>query len=496
MVNNPKSKIQTPKSKPLPAVPDHETLPPPLPTERLEQVPAWGGASYTMGYVYRPNTLEGLRRVFDIARQTGRTIGLRGAGNSYGDAAQNAENIVLDLRRMNRILDWDPETGRITVEPGVTLQQLWRYILEDGWWPAVSTGTMQTSLGGCAAMNVHGKNAWKVGPIGDHIAQFDLMIPSGEILTCSRDQNSDIFHAAIGGFGMLGCFTSITLQTKRVYSGLLEVEALASHNLSEMMGQFREHLPNADYVVGWIDGIASGRSLGRGQIHVAHYLPPGADPYPSQTLRLTYQDLPDTMFGVVPRSIMWLFMRPFFNNVGSRFVNMGKYYASRLGHGKKYRQPHAAFHFLLDYVPNWKKSYGPGGLIQYQPFIPADTAEAAFTELLHLCQRRGLPNYLTVLKRHRPDPFLMTHGLDGYSLAMDFRVTSARRPRLARLAAEMDEIVLAAGGRFYFAKDSTLRPEVALAYLGQDTIAQFRALKQRCDPEGILQTNLWRRIFE
>jgi decaprenylphospho-beta-D-ribofuranose 2-oxidase len=448
-----------------------------------------------MGYVYRPNTIDGLRQVFEVARQSGRTVGLRGAGNSYGDAAQNAENIVLDLRRMNRILAWDPESGRVTVEPGVTLQQLWRYILEDGWWPAVSTGTMQTSLGGCAAMNVHGKNAWKVGPVGDHVAEFDLMLPSGEIVTCSREQNSDIFQAAIGGFGMLGCFTSITLQTKRVYSGLLEVEALVSGNLTEMMGQFQEHLPKADYVVGWVDAFPGGRSLGRGQVHVAHYLPPGADPYPSQTMRLSYQDLPDTLFGVMPRSIMWLFMRPFVNNVGWRFVNMGKYWSSRLGHGKKYRQPHAAFHFLLDYIPNWKKSYGANGLIQYQPFVPVETAEAAFSDILRLCQRRGLPNYVTVLKRHRPDNFWMTHGLDGYSLAMDFRVTPGRRARLARLAAEMDEIVLAAGGRFYFAKDSTLRPEVALAYLGEETVARFRALKERCDPEGILQTNLWRRVF-
>jgi FAD/FMN-containing dehydrogenase len=59
----------------------------------------------------------------------------------------------------------------------------------------------------------------------------------------------------------------------------------------------------------------------------------------------------------------------------------------------------------------------------------------------------------------------------------------------------LDDIVLSANGRFYLAKDSTLRPEVALAYLGPATIARFRAIKQRCDPDNILQTNLWRRIF-
>ncbi len=166
-----------------------------------------------------------------------------------------------------------------------------------------------------------------------------------------------------------------------------------------------------------------------------------------------------------------------------------------MGGSKQFQQPHAAFHFLLDYVPDWKNSYGPGGLIQYQPFIPKETACMAFTDILRLCQRRGLPNYLTVFKRHRPDDFLMTHALDGYSLAMDFRITEERRSRVAALTRELDEIVLAAGGRFYFAKDSTLRPEIAQAYLGQETIDKFRALKTRNDPDNLLQTDLWRRVF-
>jgi decaprenylphospho-beta-D-ribofuranose 2-oxidase len=467
-----------------------------LPADRLERVAGWGGAGRSLAYVYRPSTVAGLRRLFELARRSGRAVGFRGTGNSYGDAAMNRENIVLDMSRLNRILEWDPENGRIRVEAGVTIQQLWQYILGDGWWPPIVPGTMRPTIGGCAAMNVHGKNAWKLGPVGDHIEEFDMMLPNGEIIRCSREQNSDIFHAAIGGFGMLGCFTSLTLQMKRIYSGLLTVDAIASRSLSQMMAQFDEHLPSSDYLVGWIDALAGGRGQGRGQIHKATYLLPGDDSNPNQTLRLENQNLPDTLLGFVPRSIMWLFMRPFMNNTGVRFVNLGKYYASLLADGKRCVQTHAAFHFLLDYVPNWKFAYGPGGLVQYQSFIPAAKALDAFSEMLALCRQRGLPNYLSVLKRHRPDDFLLTHGLDGYSLAMDFRVTPSRRPKLVQLAAELDEIVLQAGGRFYFAKDSLLRPQVAAAYLGAETIDQFRHLKHRCDPENLLQTDLWRRLFE
>lgn len=467
----------------------------PLPAERLEAVPAWGGASSTLGYVYRPVNLEQLREVYEAARQSGRSIGLRGTGNSYGDATLNNNNITLDMSRMNRILEWNPESGRIRVEPGVTIQRLWEYTIEDGWWPPVVPGTSRPTIGGCAGMNVHGKNASKVGPIGDHIYEFEIMLPSGEVVTCSREQNSDLFYAAIGGFGMLGTFTSITLNLKRIYSGLINVEAIASPNLEEMFAQFNKLLPYSDYLVGWIDSFAGGKSLGRGQIHKANYLAPGEDPYPEQTLRVDHQHIGDTLLGVIPRSIMWRLMRPFLNNLGARFAFMGKYWFSALKSGSKFQESHVAFHFLLDYAPHWKKAYGPGGLIQYQSFIPAETALNAFSEMLELCQRRGLQNYLTVLKRHRPDDFLISHGVDGYSLAMDFKITPRRRPRIVQLAKEMDQIVLAAGGRFYFAKDSTLRPEVVGAYLGQENVQQFLRLKEQYDPETLLQTNLWRRAF-
>ncbi len=466
-----------------------------LSPDKLEKVWAWGGASSSMSYVFRPTTVEGVQRVFEQAYRSGRSVGLKGGGNSYGDAFMNSENIVLDLNRMTRILDWNPETGVIQVEPGVTIEKLWQYILGDGWWPPVVTGTMKTTIGGCAGMNVHGKNGWQVGPIGDHILSFEMMLPSGEVIFCSREENSDVFHAAIGGFGMLGCFTTLTLQMKRIYSGYLEVETGAPTNLNEMFDFFAANLERSNYIVGWIDAFAKGESLGRGDAHLANYLPPGADPNPQQTLSLEHQSITDTLFGLFPKSAMWMFMRPFMNNLGTTFINTAKYYAGRIGSGKRYRQTHAAFHFLLDYIPNWKRSYGTGGLIQYQPFIPKENAREAFAEILRTCQKHELPNYLTVFKRHRPDDFLLTHGLDGFSMAMDFLVTDNRRPDLVKLARELDEIVLAANGRFYFAKDSTLRPEVVQAYLGQEVVDKFVSLKERCDPDEILQSDLWRRLF-
>ena len=225
-----------------------------LTADHLEQVAAWGEASRSLSYVFRPSTAEGVANVFTLARQTEQTLALRGGGNSYGDAFSNAEGIVLDTTRLTRILAWNPETGILCAEPGVTIEQLWQYVLGDGWWPPIVTGTAKTTLGGCAAMNTHGKNGWRKGTFGDHTLEFELLLPTGEVKTCSRTTNNDLFHAAIGGAGLLGVFLSLTLQMTRVYSGLLEVEAVARPHMAAMLADLAEHQDTADYIVDCGDG--------------------------------------------------------------------------------------------------------------------------------------------------------------------------------------------------------------------------------------------------
>ena len=97
------------------------------------------------------------------------------------------------------------------------------------------------------------------------------------------------------------------------------------------------------------------------------------------------------------------------------------------------------------------------------------------------------------MKRHRPDNYLFSHAVDGFSLALDFKVR--RREKFVRLMDELNQIVLEGSGRFYFAKDSTLTPDVVAAYLGEDTINRFKQLKEKVDPQNILQTDLYKRCF-
>jgi decaprenylphospho-beta-D-ribofuranose 2-oxidase len=459
-----------------------------LSVDHLSRISGFGQSDFADAFIYRPTTVQEIHEIFDLARSSGRKVTLRGSGRSYGDANIGTENLVIDITRMNRILSWDKDTGIIDCEAGVTIENLWRYCLEDGWWPPVVTGTMYPTIGGLLGMNVHGKNNYCQGTFGEHILEFEVVYPNGKVETLKP--SDERFYAVISSAGLLGVITRAKLKMHHVSSGNLKVLAEAAKNWDEEFELFEQYEDDADYMVSWVECFGKGKKAGRGQFHAAWY--PNRVDLPSR--KPGAQDLPSLLMGFFPKSVMWKVMKKFFNRSGVRFINWAKWTASStLGNHKIHEQGLVGFSFLLDYVPDWRRAYEPGGFIQYQSFVPKEHAKRVFAEQVRLQQEYKLESYLGVLKRHRPDKFLFSHAVDGYSLALDFKVTKKNKAKLWELAHKMNELVLAAGGCFYFAKDSTLRPEDAQVYLG-DALPKFRKLKSELDPDGLLTSDLAKRL--
>jgi len=457
----------------------------PLPLESIARLSGFGASTSSEAYVFQPESTEEIVSAFDRAKRSGFQVVLRGAGRSYGDASVGAECLALDFSKFNSILSWDSQTGVVEVEPGVTIEDLWRKGLPEGWWPPVVSGTMFPTLGGALAMNIHGKNAFKVGTLGEHVLEIDVLFPSGSQQTLTL--NDDSFFSVISSAGLLGVITRVKLQMKKVESGLLDVRAQSCRNWEEQFATFEERRESSDYMVSWIDAFGSGRGL----FHSANYVHKNL----AHSLREDAQDLPSKTLGLIPKAQVWRILKLFNNRQGMRALNLAKHLSGRaIGNNKTHRQSLVAFNFLLDYVPNWQNAYLPGGFIQYQTFIPKGKAREVFQEQMAMQRAEKLENYLTVMKRHRPDRFLFSHGVDGYSLAMDFKVTSSNWPRLQKLCWRMNDLVLTAGGRFYFAKDSTLRPSDIEAYLGTEALAKYQKLKSELDPDGLLTSGLGKRV--
>ena len=256
------------------------------------ELTGWGLRNAARSRVVAPRSVDDLARALAEASAAGLPVCLRAGGGSYGDAATLAGGVTLDCTPLDGILAWDAATGLATVEPGVTIANLWRRTLPDGWRPPVTPGRGAVTMAGAAAANVHGKNNWRVGCFGDHVVSFEMALPSGARVTCSRTERSDLFAAAIGGMGLLGAFTSMTIQMMRVESGLVAERQTPHASLAALLDAFAAAQGTASDLVGWVDTSARGADLGRGLLGESRDLAPGEDPHAAETLRTAWDEWP------------------------------------------------------------------------------------------------------------------------------------------------------------------------------------------------------------
>jgi decaprenylphospho-beta-D-ribofuranose 2-oxidase len=414
----------------------------------LERVEGFGLYNFSVSPVYRPSSVEELAAVLADCRARGETPVFRGAGRSYGDAAINPDGPVVELTRLNAIRSLDDESGIVSAGAGLTLGDLWKASISKGLWPPVVTGTMHVTLGGAIAVNVHGKNGWRRGTIGDHVESVTVLRPGGRLeeVRAGTPEMGEI----VGNFSAGDPIVEVALHLKRVRSGYLDVEAFAARDLAATLAGLDGAKDGWEYVVGWMDCWAAGRALGRSVVHVAneHVPAPGA-----KTGLSVEEQVADIKTGPLPAPLLLLGLKLTARGPQMRVVNAAKFLAGRLAGRARYRQSLVAYSFLLDYLPGWNEAYRPGGFIQYQLFVPKENAEEAFARALVLQQEAEVVSSLAVIKRHRADASPRGYAPDGFSLALDFPVTRRNATRLIRLCRDFDALLLETGGRAYRAKD-------------------------------------------
>jgi decaprenylphospho-beta-D-ribofuranose 2-oxidase len=409
----------------------------------------------------------------------------RGAGRSYGDAAQNAGGTVLDLTPLNRIVSIDDQALLARVQPGVTYETLLTTLAARGLMFAVVPGTRHVTLGGAIASDIHGKSHHVDGTIARHVASLRICTPAGGLREITPHGDPELFHAVLGGMGLLGVVAEATLRVERLAAPWWSIDSDRTDSLEqtiELMAGDDAHR----YSVTWLDLMARGAAIGRAIVMASNdwgsapiTAPasrrgrPPADPASLPTSRLN-----------APRGFPGAVLSP---PVVTAFNSLRWHLSNRRERGLQV--PLATHYFQLDQVRNWNRLYGSHGFLQYQFAVP-DAGVDAIVRCVELLRARRIPAYLGVLKRLGPaadGP--LSFPIEGWTLALDL---PGGATGLRQALDELDELVVEHGGRVYLTKDVRLRRDLLEAMYPD--LDRFREQRMLADPDGILRSDLGRRL--
>jgi decaprenylphospho-beta-D-ribofuranose 2-oxidase len=343
----------------------------------------------------------------------------------------------------------------------------------------VTPGTLQITVGGAIAADIHGKNQHRDGDFGDFVQELTLLTADGQARRCSPEENAELFAATIGGMGLTGIIAEAVLRLVRVPSAYVTATWRRAGCLDEALS----HMADADredpFSVAWIDCLAGGASLGRSVVMRARYaqvdeLPAKLCDRPLEHPRPRRKTVPGWFPGWMLNhtTVKW-FNALFYRRHGDRTAVVA----------------HDGFFYPLDAMDHWNRMYGKAGFVQFQSVVPREGARQAMVEQLEALAGSGRGSFLAVLKSFgRNGRGMLSFPMPGLTLAIDL----PNRPGLDELLGRLNAIVVKNGGRLYFAKDACA--PAALIQGMYPRLEEFRRVKQMVDPKGIFQSTLSRRL--
>ncbi len=459
---------------------------PHAPTEAgsWELLTGWGRTGASRARIVRAESPERVASVLaGSLRERGGVIA-RGAGRSYGDAAQNRGGTVLDITGLRGALELDPAGDTVRAGAGTTFAELLVFLARHGRTLPVVPGTRHLTLGGAIASDVHGKNHVRDGSLARHVESFTLCTPADGPTTVSAQLDRELFEASFGGMGLTGVVLDANLRTAPLDASHVLADNDRTDSLEDALALMAD-LSRHRYAIAWVDLLAQGAAFGRSIVTRSGEHAPLP---PSRSRRLGHErdagPFPASPRIAVPRGFPAWVLRPetvrAFNALRWRSCPRRE-----LGRAVSV----SAHLFPLDALGDWNRLYGPGGLAQYQFAVPT-AAEGILSQVAGLLRQRRLPMYLAVLKRFGPGSGgPLSFPIEGWTLAIDM---PAQAPGMHSALQEADELVAAAGGRVYLAKDARLPADtLELMY---PSVSRFRELRARVDPRQRLRSDMARRL--
>jgi len=411
-----------------------------------------------------------------------RGVLIRGLGRSYGDAAQNAGGTVLTLEGSAEEAVLDRSAATLTAGAGVSLHDLLKVIVPQGFFVPVTPGTRFVTVGGAVASDIHGKNHHVEGSFGNHIRRLTLMLADGTIHEIGPDQNPTLFWATVGGMGLTGVILEVTFSLIPIETSLCTVNTIRCRNIDVLIDEMSHGDDDHRYSVAWADLLATGSRLGRSVLWRGDH---------TKLAELSSKEAADALkyepkhLATVPPVVPSF---GFVNKLSSTLFN-------ELWFRKEPRQKNGghksipAYFHPLDAIGSWNRLYGDGGFLQYQFALPFGR-EDELRQIVEKIAVSKTASPLVVLKRFGDaNPAPLSFPMPGWTLTVDI---PTRAEGLGQLLHSLDEVVMQSGGRHYLAKDAHTTPTAIRR--GYPRLDEWKQIQRSVDPGQLWQSDLARRL--
>jgi FAD/FMN-containing dehydrogenase len=168
--------------------------------------------------ILKPTSVDAVVNAVHTATRRGYSLSMAGGRHAMGGQQFGEGTVHLDLRSLNRVLRFDADKGTITVEAGIQWPELVNYLVDrqrgaaKAWGIAQKqTGADRLTIGGALAANAHGRGLRMMPFVGD-VESFEIVDASGAVRVCSRTSEPELFRLAIGGYGLFGVVSTVTLR--------------------------------------------------------------------------------------------------------------------------------------------------------------------------------------------------------------------------------------------------------------------------------------------
>ncbi len=168
--------------------------------------------------IYYPSTQSEVINIIKEAQQNLKKISICGSRHAMGGQQFSEHSLLIDTSKMKKVLDFNQEEGKISVEAGITWPQFLNYLYKaqknsTRFWTISQkqTGADDLTLGGGASANIHGRGL-TFRPFIQDIISITLIDAQGNIRLLSRTQEVELFSLVIGGYGLFGVIYSLEIQ--------------------------------------------------------------------------------------------------------------------------------------------------------------------------------------------------------------------------------------------------------------------------------------------